>query len=238
MYNKLFPSVKLTISDIISSWAGLRPLIHEDGKSPSELSRKDEIFYAESGLISIAGGKLTGFRKMAERVVNVVIKQLYIETDRPVDYCVTDTIKIGGGNFKKTEDVQEFIWDLSEEYAPLTISKTQLENLVYKYGRYTTDILDFFEKETSNKLSITERLLKAELQYAVKNEMVHTLSDFTIRRTGRLYFERPQLDNIVFFLLDELADILALTKQEKLKQYSEFEKEYKAVLQFKQTANS
>jgi glycerol-3-phosphate dehydrogenase len=53
----------------------IEPLIHEEGKSASELSRKDEIFESDSGLISIAGGKLTGYRKMAERVVGLVIKR-------------------------------------------------------------------------------------------------------------------------------------------------------------------
>ena len=64
------------MEDIQSSWAGLRPLIHEDGKSPSELSRKDEIFVSASGLISIAGGKLTGYRKMAERTVDKIAKRM------------------------------------------------------------------------------------------------------------------------------------------------------------------
>ena len=70
--NNMFPSIELEMSDIESSWAGLRPLIHEEGKSASELSRKDEIFTSDTGLISIAGGKLTGYRKMAERVVNYI----------------------------------------------------------------------------------------------------------------------------------------------------------------------
>ena len=61
--NSTFPKVKLQLSDVESSWAGLRPLIHEDGKSASQLSRKDEIFESPTGLISIAGGKLTGYRK-------------------------------------------------------------------------------------------------------------------------------------------------------------------------------
>src|SRR5687767_10228842 len=73
--NSNFPTVGLSVADIESSWAGLRPLIHEEGKSASELSRKDEIFESATGLISIAGGKLTGYRKMAERVVNLVIKK-------------------------------------------------------------------------------------------------------------------------------------------------------------------
>ena len=55
--NNMFPKIELEMEDIISSWAGLRPLIHEEGKSASELSRKDEIFTSDTGLISIAGGK-------------------------------------------------------------------------------------------------------------------------------------------------------------------------------------
>lgn len=74
--NNTFPNIHLTVADIESNWAGLRPLIHEEEKDPSELSRKDETFVSESGLISIAGGKLTGYRKMAERVNETVIKQL------------------------------------------------------------------------------------------------------------------------------------------------------------------
>ena len=73
--NTTFPKLKLENSDIISSWAGLRPLINNVDKKSSELSRKDEIFISSSGLISIAGGKLTGYRKMAERVVNIFSKK-------------------------------------------------------------------------------------------------------------------------------------------------------------------
>ncbi len=63
--NDMFPDVRIREQDIESSWAGLRPLIYEEGKDPSEISRKDEIWESDSGLITIAGGKLTGYRKMA-----------------------------------------------------------------------------------------------------------------------------------------------------------------------------
>lgn len=74
--NAMFPSLNLTADDVESSWAGLRPLIAEEGKSPDEISRKDEIFISDSGLISMAGGKLTGYRKMAEEAVDTVVDQL------------------------------------------------------------------------------------------------------------------------------------------------------------------
>ncbi len=67
--NNIAPTVKLELKDVKSVWSGLRPLIHEEGKDPSELSRKDEIFHSKTGLISIAGGKLTGYRIMAKNVV-------------------------------------------------------------------------------------------------------------------------------------------------------------------------
>jgi glycerol-3-phosphate dehydrogenase len=70
----VFPQLSINVSDIISTWVGVRPLIKEPGKDSTEVSRKDEIFISPSGLISIAGGKLTGFRKMAEKVVNLLVK--------------------------------------------------------------------------------------------------------------------------------------------------------------------
>lgn len=82
--NKVFPTIKILKTDIISSWAGLRPLIKKEGKKSIELSRKDEIFISKSGLISIAGGKLTGYRKMAERAVNLISKKV----------CITENIQI------------------------------------------------------------------------------------------------------------------------------------------------
>ena len=67
-------SAHLTIDDVISSWAGLRPLVKDEGKKITEISRKDEIIISKNGLITIAGGKLTGYRKMAERVLNKIFK--------------------------------------------------------------------------------------------------------------------------------------------------------------------
>ncbi|MGB5228436.1 MAG: glycerol-3-phosphate dehydrogenase/oxidase, partial [Eudoraea sp.] len=92
--NNMFPKINLELKDIISSWAGLRPLIHEEGKSTSELSRKDEIFISDTGLISMAGGKLTGYRKMAERVVNLLSKKMEEEEGIELADCTTVQIPL------------------------------------------------------------------------------------------------------------------------------------------------
>ncbi len=74
--NYMFPRVGVKEQDIESSWAGVRPLIFEEGKDPSEISRKDEIWVSHSGMTTIAGGKLTGYRKMAETVTDILAKKL------------------------------------------------------------------------------------------------------------------------------------------------------------------
>ena len=94
--NHLFPSAKLSTADVESHWVGLRPLIRQLGKGPSEISRKDEIFKYDSGLVSIAGGKLSGYRKMAERIVNLAAVRLRQRDKRTFGPCQTHRIPVSG----------------------------------------------------------------------------------------------------------------------------------------------
>ncbi|MGZ4163023.1 MAG: glycerol-3-phosphate dehydrogenase/oxidase, partial [Tumebacillaceae bacterium] len=97
--NAHFPGAHLHPEHVTSSWAGLRPLLHEEGKSPSELSRKEEIFCSPSGLYSVAGGKLTGFRTMAEKVVDLVVDDLKTGLDgAPFAACSTGVTPLSGGD--------------------------------------------------------------------------------------------------------------------------------------------
>src|SRR5205823_938574 len=98
--NRCFAGSPVTVSDVTGTWAGLRPLLHEDGKRPSEISRKDEIMVdAGTGLISIAGGKLTTYRRMAERVVDLVCKRLGHRAA-----CRSEEVPLPGGE-RSPEDV-------------------------------------------------------------------------------------------------------------------------------------
>jgi glycerol-3-phosphate dehydrogenase len=67
-----FSTPPLTRADVISAWSGVRPLVGEEGKSASDISRRDELWTGPAGVLSIAGGKLTAYRRMAERVVDHV----------------------------------------------------------------------------------------------------------------------------------------------------------------------
>lgn len=184
--NATFPSASLKVSDIESSWAGLRPLIHEDGKTASQLSRKDEIFESPSGLVSIAGGKLTGYRKMSERVVNLVIKKHF--SKRQLQRSFTKRIKLGGNAFKNSKKVDRYIDKIERQLKPYQFAEHVPAYLVHNYGIQTDAILTLMEQQDAG-LPLPLRLLQAELLFSIRNEMAVTLQDFFIRRTGLIYFD-------------------------------------------------
>ena len=183
--NATFPAVKLSVGDIESSWAGLRPLIHEEGKSASELSRKDEIFESDSGLISIAGGKLTGYRKMAERVVSLVIKRHF--SDKSLFPCRTDQIKLASNTFASVKQVRKYLQTIREKLDAFGLGELSAIYLVENYGQQADVIINYAGKPTPHEAEVA--LLKAELWYCLNHEMVCSLQDFFIRRTGLLYFD-------------------------------------------------
>lgn len=200
--NNMFPDINLELDDIVSSWAGLRPLIHEEGKSASELSRKDEIFVSDTGLISIAGGKLTGYRKMAERVVDRVVEKLKLDHDTETKKCYTDKISLcGNDNFKKYKHVKKYISKVYERIKPEGFSKHDAWFLVTNYGEQTESILELYEKRTEPDNAT--KLILAELEYGISNEMVLNPMDFFIRRTGRLYFD---IESVIQYLQPVLTE--------------------------------
>ncbi|MFV0248446.1 MAG: glycerol-3-phosphate dehydrogenase/oxidase [Tenacibaculum sp.] len=201
--NNMFPNITLHLDDIQSSWAGLRPLIHEEGKSASELSRKDEIFVSNTKLISIAGGKLTGYRKMAERIVNLVAKKINRKFEMNFISAQTDKIVLTGGFFKNYQEVKNYCNEVYSRIKPFGFNMQQAHYLVHNYGKQTQSILKKFDE--LNDVNFEKRLLKAEIWFAVHCEMVYTPSDFFIRRTGRLYFDKASVNKYKKLIIKELS---------------------------------
>lgn len=208
--NKVFPKVGLELDNVISSWAGVRPLIHEEGKDPSELSRKDELFFSKSGIISIAGGKLTGFRKMAERTVDEVVKHLRHQGRHGFKSCKTDKITLSGGEFKNLGELNAMIDKVAERTG---LERVDARILVFKYGSNVEGILNDAETKGVS-------LIEAELDYALANEMVQHPADFLIRRTGRLYFEPVTVLQLLPTVLQRFQATFSLTDQ-KVEQYEQ-----------------
>ena len=223
--NNMFPKINLELEDIVSSWAGLRPLIHEEGKSASELSRKDEIFTSETGLVSIAGGKLTGYRKMAERVVNRIAKKMKEEYDMEFPDCTTDEIPLSGSNFKKFKQVTKYIAEIHGRIKPDGFTEYDAWFLVTNYGKQTETILETYAKLTDEDKVV--RMAKAELLYGVTYEMVQNPMDFFIRRTGRLYFNIESVQVLMDPIIKELQNIFSFDDATALKYKETLEEEIK-----------
>ena len=234
--NATFPEVNLCIDDVISSWAGLRPLIHEEGKSASEISRKDELFVSDSGLISIAGGKLTGYRKMAERVTDKVIEQ--VEAHRTVSEEIfdelrkssTEKIVLTGGVFTTPEAVETYKAEVANYIVKLGLPQHYAGYLVHNFGRQTDFVLDrLIERKEAD---LEERLLLSELDFCLQHEIVATALDFFDRRTGRIYFGIKELKKYKERVLMYMQEQLSWSEQRLQQEHEWLEHEIEVVSEF------
>lgn len=219
--NNMFPDINLSMDDIQSSWAGLRPLIHEEGKSASELSRKDEIFVSDTKLISIAGGKLTGYRKMAERIVDIISKKIKRRFETEFDPIQTENIVLAGGPFLNYKSVKLYINQIYKRIKTTGFTDKDASYLVHNYGKQTDVVLDKFDEITED--DIQKRLLKAEIWFTIQHEMTCTPTDFFMRRTGRLFFDKPSVDAYKNFVINEFSTHFNWNEATTLKHQQELE---------------
>lgn len=180
--NFLFPDLDLKVDHIESGWSGVRPLINQKGKSPSEVSRKDEIFEDSSGLISIAGGKLTGYRKMSEKIVDLVSKRLRKKTE-----CNTDTLLLSGAIPGGLSGFQVFINKKTPLLVSLGLKHEIAIKLIRRFGKNIDRVIELFNENEFNASQMPLEIYLS-LKYALEYEMTLSLTDFFIRRTNALYF--------------------------------------------------
>lgn len=198
--NKMFPDAKLKLEDVESSWAGVRPLIYEEGKSAGEMSRKDEIFESESGLLSIAGGKLTGYRKMAERVVDRLGKQLR-EDGKKLEDTTTRKIPLTGGPFADYDAVLAFEKKIAAQLEAASLTPDRAAYLVANYGKQSPAIIEAATRRDEG--TDVGRLAAAEAAWCIARECAVYPIDWVERRSGRLYFDMPSIEPV-------LEDVLAV----------------------------
>lgn len=218
--NRIAPTAKLKISDVKSAWAGLRPLIHEEGKAPSELSRKDEIFTSGTGLISIAGGKLTGYRIMAKEIVKIVANNLHNSDDRDFVKCQTKNMRLSGGEFPfypTQSKLIEFADTKYDEAKQTGISATNFKKLFYRFGMNIDKVTELAYNYYNESKNSESAWLYAQIDYCINNEMIISLSDFFIRRTGMIFFYIDEIYPVLNQAADFISEKLNWSNEEKQK---------------------
>ena len=226
----IFPKIVLSSEDVESSWAGIRPLISQEGKDPSEISRKDEIWVSPSGLLTIAGGKLTGYRQMAETIVDRIVKT---KKFKHASSCLTKELSLSGAKGLNAINFHDYVTNKSKEGLALGISPEESKRLVQRYGTNVDDVYKYAKSyAANNKLDLTDATLNpteaqeqdaqlpialyAELLYAIHHEMAITPSDFFIRRSGYMNFNIQLVEQYKTSMIEVMATTLGYSEHQKI----------------------
>jgi glycerol-3-phosphate dehydrogenase len=193
-------------SDVLSVFAGLRPLAAPsgEGKKTKEISRGHKIVVSKSGMVTIIGGKWTTYRQMAEDVINTVAKTGHL----PQKKSVTRNLKIHG--YKKNVD---------------------LKNPMYFYGSDEEKILHLAKSETGLNEYVSEKLkvIAAQVVWSARNEMARTVEDILSRRTRCLLLDAKESIAMAPKVASLMAKELAYDKQweeNQVKEYKELASQY------------
>lgn len=268
--NNRFPNANLTINDIESSWAGLRPLLsgnsasdynggnsgklsddsfdhlidtvkayinHEDSREavekaikqvetstsekeldPSAVSRGSSFERDENGLFTLAGGKITDYRKMAEGALKVIIQVLKEDFGKSFKLINSTTYPVSGGEINPANVDSEL-----EAYAQLgTLSGLSMDDARYLANLYGSNAPKVFvltrQLKAAEGLSLAETL---SLHYAMDYEMALKPTDYFLRRTNHLLFMRDSLDALIVPVIEEMAKHFDWSTDEKVKQEEE-----------------
>jgi len=184
MVQDCFPDADLGIEDVLVTWAGVRPLIAEEGKSTRDTSREDEVWRAPPGLVTIAGGKLTTYRRMAARVIEVLEADLGAP---PKDEDRTADVPLPGA---PAGDMVAFETEHAHRLARAGVEERAVPRLLWLYGRQLDDLLELGERDPTwlAPLGPGVPAVRGEALLAVEQEMAGTLIDFMDRRSALLLF--------------------------------------------------
>ena len=173
--NHYFPDARLIEQDVVSAWAGIRPLAaHGATGAPSSASREHSIVETVPGLLRVTGGKLTTYRSMAAEVVDHVERAL----GRAPSASRTATLPLAGGDLS---DLQEEVAHAVGETGDEAIAR----RLVQAHGSAWHGVWSLTHADPALEAPVEPGLpyLHAELLHSVTHEQALTLGDLLIRRT-------------------------------------------------------
>ena len=203
MVSDCFPEQNLGYDDVLATWAGVRPLIRQESKSTRDTSREDAVWLSPPGLITVAGGKLTTYRQMARRVLELADPDLGPVPGPPER---TATVLLPGAVVGPA-GLEAYHAERSRDLIEAGVEPAVVERLCWLYGNQLDDLLAHADDDPSwlEPLHPEVPALRAEVRLAVEREMALTLVDFMDRRAALLLFS----PNFGLAGADAAADIMA-----------------------------
>ena len=156
-------SISVTLDDIVGSWAGLRPLVATaDSQRTADLSRRHSVYTSESGVVTVTGGKLTTYRRMAADAVDAAVRLLGDDVPR----SPTKRLRLFGSDGIERQDAED-------------------DHLVGRFGTEAGEIRALVRADAALGQPLVPGLpyLRAEAVYSARHEMAVTLDDVLSRRT-------------------------------------------------------
>jgi glycerol-3-phosphate dehydrogenase len=218
--NDHFPGAKLTRDDVISTYAGVRPLVHEDEGSPSEVSREHQVLCGGDGTVTVVGGKLTTYRSMAEEIVDRVVEVLGARggtvdgralripahgllqraRERWEELADGEVLTRRGTTARRVlpgaigvahrDGPARVQRDLERAFGDRAVA----QHLLLRYGGRAYGVAAMAEEdpELARRISADTPSIWAEVPFAARHDLALTLEDVLDRRTSVLLTDRAQ----------------------------------------------
>jgi glycerol-3-phosphate dehydrogenase len=220
--NAFFPRARLAPQDVVSTWAGLRPLLAPDkSRSAGAVSREHRVVESGSGLITIAGGKLTTYRIMGRDVADRVVSRLRkLDGRRAAGAPSTDRIPLPGG---ETAELEVLVG------AALArgVGEATARHLVASYGSESAAVLNLVDRDRSLGTAIVEGRpeIRAEVVHAVQRELALRLADVLVRRTHLFYLARGQAVTAGTVVAELMAPLLGWDQAQRAAEVADYRKQ-------------
>lgn len=237
--NAAFPGANLTDRDVLSVQAGLRPLIDEGEGNTASLSREDRIFENADGTIGIAGGKLTTYRRMGRKVIDLVVVRLREEGrlgKKP--RSVTGNLPLGGFPVRarrRFSRLRQLVRRRPRPPVPAreaaVVTPETARRFWRSYGANWRVVADLIAKNPDLGRPVIAGLpvVKAEVVFAVRHEMARSLLDVLARRTHLALLHRDQARAVAPMVADLVGQELGWDAEERQRQVARY---YQQVEQF------
>lgn len=228
--NHYFPGVSLERKDVLSTWAGVRPLISEEGAgNESNVSREHAIEVDEDLLVTIAGGKLTTYRRMAAEVVDKALGVLMMRGLAPTDLRAarTDKEPLPGAVGWPEDDDHDKVVARVKEAGKGKVSDETAALLANTYGTRGVDVAELAAKDQRLAAQLVDGRpeILAQVDFAVTHELAATVRDALVRRTQLFFRDHDQGLGCAERVAERMGELLAWDPDRQVQEVLDYQRE-------------
>ncbi|MFT6820834.1 MAG: glycerol-3-phosphate dehydrogenase, partial [Myxococcota bacterium] len=228
-----FPDNLIQRSDVVSTWAGLRPLmkpVNEGGirgdVDESAVSREHQIVVGQDGLITIAGGKLTTYRRMAAEVVDTAVKLLRLQNRLPDGLSASDTDRepLPGAIGWPADDDHDAVAEVIRKASKNRLDSVTSRHLGDTYGMRGVDLAKRVAADETLGTKLIAGLpdILVQVDWAVEEELAATVTDVLHRRTQIIYRAPDQGLECAEAVAKRMAGLLDWDEERTLKEIADY----------------